>query len=99
MTSSTAFNPATTGAQLNGASGLLFAQAVGAGIVALTQALTGSLTISTSAGTVTTYPPGTAGVQVLPSSNGANNTFWAFSNVAADGGHAWASASIPNSSI
>jgi hypothetical protein len=99
MSSSTAFNPATTGAQLNGASGLLFAQPVGAGVVSFTSALTAALTISTSAGVVTTYPAGTTGVQALPSSNGANNTFWQYANPVADAGRAWASAAIPNTSI
>jgi hypothetical protein len=93
------YNPAGTTAHLNGPNGLLFAGPTEAGIVSFTRALVGSLTISTSAGTVTTFAAGTTGVQPLPTSGGANNTFWAYSNAGADGGAAWASAPTPNTTI
>ncbi len=92
-------NPSGLCAHLNGPSGLLFAGPAEAGIVSLTRALVGTLAVSTSAGQVTTFAPGTTGVQTLPTSGGANNTFWNYTNPGADGGAAWASAPTPNMSI
>jgi hypothetical protein len=88
-------SPQVQGAVLSAQTGTLpFAHS--GGVVVITSALAGTLTLSDSAGHVTTIPATSVGVFAVASSGGASITSWSLSN-AADLGKATVALVIPNS--